>query len=210
MEKFLLETFGDRIVYAVIFGSQVYGTMTPDSDTDLYVVLEMNEINEEKHYDKIDITLISYKQFLHNLEENEVKAIESIFVPEKFVIIGDQTKYQKLFVVNGQKLRHTFGSVCRQAWNRGIKKLTLEKTDHEHKVGRKSLFHAIRLFICAIELVENKKLDFEKETRIKESIIFYNEIKNLSIEDIIIDNKLKQSYVDLYKKYDKEFKKVVN
>lgn len=205
MDEFIRKYYGNHIVYAAIFGSHVYGTATKDSDTDIYVVLN-KEL--EKDYEiicyndhNIDITLTTLTNFLKDIENNDVKAIEVIFVPEKFVLIGNQKQYQELFKADGAKLRKTFGSVCRKAWNRGVKKLTIETDKKEHTIGKKSLFHAIRLFACAIEIKETGKLTFGN---IQESIDFYNEIL---YQDPFL---MKQEYIDLYKRYDKEFKRVVN
>lgn len=213
IQKWLYTKYYDQVVYCVIFGSITYGTSHNDSDIDLIIVLADNyphiptdtiSIHEE-HIGHMDITYYSVKSFQQDLINNEVKAVESIFIPEQFIIIGDQKHFQNHFIVNPHAIRHTFGKVCRNAWNKGVKKLTRETEHHEHNRGKKSLYHSIRLFHFALQLYETKKIIFTT-SEMKEINKFYFEIKDKKTSELVQENKLINSLTLLYKQWDQKFK----
>ncbi|QKF93478.1 polymerase nucleotidyl transferase domain protein [Fadolivirus algeromassiliense] len=216
IRDWLTVQYDNKVVYAILYGSHVYGTATAESDLDLYVVLE-NDIDVEDDtisfnhptLGRIDITPITESDFLQDLKNNDVKAIEAIFVPSTFVIEGDQTVYQNIFKAVGPLLRHSYGEICRHAWHRGVQKLTKELEEKEYRIGKKSLYHTIRLFICANQVYTTGKLSFDNP-RLQESLDFYNSIKDKPVNEIVENGKLKKEYLDLYKKYDKEFKQIPN
>lgn len=218
IKDWLLSQYNSDVIFAVLYGSHVYGTSTPDSDYDLYVVLKdtYNIIVQAdtlpfdiKSIGHIDITLVSEKYFLNALKENDVKAMEAIFVPPRYVVFGDQSLYRSQFECYHPYLRNTYGKVCRNAWDRGSKKLTKETDPNEIKIGKKSLYHAIRLFICADQLYTNGEISFEDQ-KLEEAKTFYGTIKDKPIDELVENGKLKEEYINLYKQYDKEFRKIPN
>lgn len=215
IRKWLDQKYPIQVVYSVIYGSLTYGTSSRDSDIDLIIVLKDDVPNiprdtvslHEPEIGHLDITYYSISSFTTHLKDNEVKAIESIFIPNQFVIIGDQKHFQEHFVCTPQSIRHTFGKVCRNAWNKGVKKLTRE-TDHiEHKRGKKSLYHSIRLFHFALQLYETKRISFETQ-EMKEINNFYFMIRDKKTSELVKDKKLIDSLTQLYDQWDEQFRKI--
>ncbi|ARF11285.1 putative nucleotidyltransferase [Klosneuvirus KNV1] len=215
IQKWLQYKYHNQLVYCVIYGSLVYGTSHHDSDIDLIIVLKDDYPNipndtvslHEEHIGHIDITYYSITLFNLDLKNSEVKAVESIFIPEQFIIIGNQKYFQQHFVCTPQSIRHTFGKVCRNAWNKGVKKLTRETEHHEHNRGKKSLYHSIRLFHFALQLYENKRIDFNT-SEMKEINNFYFNIKDKKTSELVQDNKLIDSLTQLYNQWDHKFKQI--
>lgn len=214
LREWLISQFKNTVVFAVLYGSHLYGTATTESDYDLYVIVSNDTIEDIIQFDipiigHIDICIMSERTFHDNLRENDVKALESIFVLPQYVIIGNQMIYQQKFVCYHPFLRNTFGKVCRNSWDRGVKKLTKETDPHEIKLGKKSLYHAIRLFICANQLYMTGRISFN-DPRLQEAKNFYLGIRDKNVSELVENCKLKQEYLDLYKQYDKEFRQIPN
>lgn len=218
IRKFLLNMH-DNINFAVIFGSHVYETANESSDIDLIVVLSSQQSTtdtplealqgaqsfNENTIGNIDITYYSDDEFKQHIKDNEVKAVESLFIPSKFVVIGNSDNYKELLILNDNNLRRTFGKICRTAWDRGVKKLTKETSEKEIKIGKKSLYHSIRLFHFAIQLYKTGKIDFTCQ-ELKEINKFYFDIKDKNVTDLIDNNKIKSYLHDIYVEWDKKFK----
>jgi len=215
IQTWLHHKYHKKVIYCVIYGSLVYGTSHHDSDIDLIIVLQDDYPHiptdtislHEPHIGHLDISYYSLSSFNQDLKNNEVKAVESIFIPEQFVIMGDQKYFQQYFTCTPQSIRHTFGKVCRNAWNKGVKKLTREKDHIEHKRGKKSLYHSIRLFHFALQLYETKKISFDTP-EMKEINKFYFEIKDTKTNELVQENKLIDTLTQLYDHWDKKFKQI--
>src|SRR5690349_13361299 len=121
LREWLLNKYKSSIIFAVLYGSHLYGTATPESDYDVYVVLSDNDITEDiipcndLVIGRIDICIIGQKLFRDGIQANEVRQLEAIFVLPQFVIIGNQIPYQQQFICHHPFLRHTFGRVSRNA-----------------------------------------------------------------------------------------------
>ena len=207
-----------QIVYVAVHGSRLYGTSGTDSDTDLYVVFEDeqrltekgNTVNyKDETVGSIDITYFSKKEFLERIKIHDYYAMEAIFVPSEFVIIGDANEYRINIKIHPPYIRQSFGQICRNAWNRGCKKLENETTEQEHYIGKKSLYHCLRIFIYADQLYRTGKIDFY-DPRCIEVNQFYSNIKNKAVSELVENGKIKKDYQDMYKKYDQKFREIPN
>src|SRR5690242_17126328 len=106
IRNWLDRTHQNQVIYSVIYGSLTYGTSTNDSDIDLIIVLKDEYPNNpedtislyDKYIGNIDITYYTLTKFQQNLKDNEVKTVESIFIPEQFVIHGSQILFRENFV----------------------------------------------------------------------------------------------------------------
>lgn len=206
IQQLVINRFPD-VIFAVIYGSHVYNTATEESDVDVYVVLPTFEPNMTEntsiYVDRLDIRAIEKDRFALALQANEAKALEMIFIPEQFVLVGDSFIYRNSLVLFDPYLRHTFGEAARAAWNRGIKKLTYETNPAEHRLGKKSLYHAVRIFKYASQLHTMKRIDF---AMLDEERSFYLNIRDHNVTDLLINGHLD----DTYKRYNKQFRQIPN
>lgn len=218
LKEWLVTKFGSSIIYAAIHGSYLYGTFRPDSDIDLYLVFE----NEQKltdignsvsfHEEKIghiDITYFSKLEFVEKIKVHNYYTMEAIFIPPEFVIIGDGNEYRKDLQIYPPYIRTSFGQICRNAWNRGCKKLVLEKDEKEHLIGKKSLYHCLRIFVYADQLYRNGTITFD-DPRCTVVNRFYSDLINKPASELVENEKLKEEYQNIYKQYDKTFKEIPN
>lgn len=81
------------LVYEGLYGSQLYGLATKDSDTDyrrVYVPSDMQLIKDKydrhpKMKDAGDIQAMVVSEFVHQLEKCKPEAIDMLFTPDKFI-----------------------------------------------------------------------------------------------------------------------------
>lgn len=157
----------------------------------------------------MDISLYDEDKFINQIKGNEVKPLEAIFVRPQYIIFGDPQIYLKDFVCFHPSIRHTFGKVARLAWNKGFKKLIKETDPKEIRAGKKSLYHSIRVFCFALHLFESGKINFD-DLYLAELNNLYFELMQKNVDEIIIDNKMKKEYQDLYDRWDNKFRQIPN
>ena len=182
-------------------GSHVYGTNHQASDLDLVLILNQQDIPESIRVENMDLYFYTETSWRQALDRNEAKALELVFTPKEFLLYG---VYDTNVKIHGPYLRKTFGEVCRHAWDRGMKKLTKEVSPHEHYIGKKSLFHSLRMFIMAKQLYETGQLDWAE---IKKTNTIYLELLSKSRDEILAEL---GKYQGLYKQYDKAFREIPN
>lgn len=144
-----------------IFGSYVYKTKTEVSDIDL-VVIEDNLSGQTVIHDNLDIQFISKKEFIDNLNSCDIKALECLFTDEKrikFKVYKEAIDWSNLRAAISQKSSHS--------WVKAKKKLI----DGEAYIGKKSLFHSLRIISFGIQLAKDKKI-----TNFQELSHLYNQI----------------------------------
>lgn len=218
LQSWLEFHYGSDLILAVIYGSHIYGTATITSDIDLMIVLkdtygpiesgETTILNDEK-CGALDITPYLDTEFRKGIVDHVPHILEAIFVPAQYVIVGDQRPYVSLFTCYPPSIRNTYGAECRQSWNRGVKKLTREKDPHEHYIGKKSLYHALKGFLFAKQLHETGYIQFE-DPRVKEITAWYRSIRDLPVSDLVDGDRLRDQYVKVYTEADREFRRIPN
>lgn len=111
----------EREIVRMVSGSRVYGTTTPDSDTDIkYVFVPSvydiimqrapnqhqtktnNKVNQKNTKDDIDIEGFSLQFFLNLVARGQTLAIEMLFTPEEFII--HKTPTWEFIIGNRNKL----------------------------------------------------------------------------------------------------------
>lgn len=133
------------MLHVVQFGSFVYGTNTPASDRDL--VLITDEAVDLQDYGDADVQIydpIGYQQHLTN---HEPWAIEVFFT-------SPTVKNDFTFKLDLVKLRHAFSAVTSNAYVKCKKKLTVETDSKSFYIGRKSLWHTLRILEFGIQLAQ--------------------------------------------------------
>lgn len=135
------------------YGSRVYGTDRPGSDWDFIIVVSRKE-REEYSDNLVNIFFYTPIEFNKKLNDHEITAIECFFLPEH-CIWKEKLKFS--FEVNKSKLRESLSAKADNSWVKCKKKLTVE-ADYDLEVGKKSLFHAMRIITFGIQLANDGKI----------------------------------------------------
>lgn len=171
-----------------IFGSHVYGTQGPDSDIDV-VVLE-DSLHGQSVSGKYDIQFVSEEAFRQQVKECDIKALEGLFTDLKEFKINISSKD-----IDWNYLRSSISQKSSHSWVKAKKKLI----DQEFYIGKKSLFHSLRIIKFGIQLSKNKKInDFSEANE-----YLFPILSGSNDWEILLGQ-----YKDLYNSLHSEFKKL--
>jgi predicted nucleotidyltransferase len=130
----------EDVVAVYPYGSRVYGTARKNSDYD-YIVVTKKKTNEQYSDNLININFYTPDEHQQRLNEHEISALECYFLPDDLII---KNTYNFVFKLDLVKLRHALAAKSSNSWVKAKKKLTVEK-DYDLDLGRKSLFHSMRI-----------------------------------------------------------------
>jgi predicted nucleotidyltransferase len=136
------------------YGSHVYGTAGPQSDFDIIMVSPMEESYNQFHWQNLNCTVFSIKEFEQRLIEHDITMLECMFLPCEF-IVKDKRQYN--FEISKYVLRHSVSKKASNSFVKAKKKLTVEKSFNPY-VAKKSLFHSLRIPIFGKQLAEFGKI----------------------------------------------------
>ena len=212
MQEINKEYFRHLCSIATIFpyGSAVYGTykegisdydyifvISDDSYKCLITDLAYENMQYEENqfiYKNIQITVYSHSMWEKIIEDNDVKAVECSFLPAGYVKLDEEfTKiiYPTIDItIDKNKIRKNFSAVASNSWVKCKKKLTV-KEDFAPRIGKKSLWHALRL------------LDFGTQ------IMCFDKIVNYSSMNFIYNDIVENEYND-WEIYKNKFQKFYN
>lgn len=142
--KWKLPEWGDKSLACYLYGSKIYCTVTPKSDTDYIYILPdgiMEEDEYQEHDDIGDITYYSESKWLKMIHEHHITALECIFSFQR----QGKINYANYFKLDLTQLRKSISATCSNSWVKAKKKMTVEK-DYDLYKAKKSLFHAIRIY----------------------------------------------------------------
>lgn len=145
----------EDIIKAYVYGSHVYGCANANSDLDYIVIVESEDdelyysVNEED----VNYTVYSEAKFIKRIKEHHISALECIFQrPE-------QDPYIKYFNLNLETLRREFSGVTSNSFVKCKKKLAIG----EDYIGKKSMFHSLRILMFGIQIAKYGKITDYKE-----------------------------------------------
>jgi predicted nucleotidyltransferase len=144
------------------YGSRVYGNARKNSDYD-FIVVTTNKTNEQYSDNLINVNFYTPDEHQQRLSDHEISALECYFLPDEKVLynsfhsLNRKNRFEFTFVLNLVKLRHALSAKSSNSWVKAKKKLTVEK-DYDLDLGRKSLFHAIRIIDYGIQIATYKKI----------------------------------------------------
>lgn len=131
-----------------LYGSRVYGTHNKESDFDYIVVANI----EEDRLNEKDLIIYSRVGFQDAINRHEISALECLFLPA-----GRMLKIKKTidfnFELDLSKLRHSISKKASNSWVKCKKKLTVAE-DFDAYIGKKSLFHSLRIISFGKQLAE--------------------------------------------------------
>lgn len=134
------------------YGSRVYGTTSPESDFDVVVVSNISEPCIQFCDHNIDYTVFNISEFEKRLDEHEIMALECIFLRPELIIVNNQD-YTRTFSIDLCKLRCSISKKASNSFVKAKKKFVVEK-DRDIHIGKKSLFHSLRIPLFGIQLAE--------------------------------------------------------
>lgn len=153
------------------YGSMVYGTyIEGQSDKDFIVVVPEypNLDGQQWECDDEQYSIYAVHTWQEKLNRHDIDALECHFLPN-YAIIKETVHFD--FQLKTALLRQSISSVASNSWAKCKKKLTVQK-DFAPRIGKKSLWHALRI------------LDFGTQIMIYKRIIDYNSC-NAMYDDIV-------------------------
>jgi hypothetical protein len=140
------------------YGSFVYGTFVEGiSDYDYIVVVpeHMGDLDEHQfECNNCQYTIHSEKSWQEMLDRCDVDALETYFLPEQYIV-----KETVVFVadITKTKVRNSFSRVASNSFVKCKKKLEVAES-YNPAVGKKSLWHSLRIIDFGIQILEHGKI----------------------------------------------------
>jgi hypothetical protein len=180
------------LLAAYSYGSHVYGNARSDSDYDFIVIVPSGYTNQVSS-DFVNINVFSENTHLQRIAEHEISALETLWLPESLQMIPKSYP----FTLDKSKLRHSLSSKSSNSWVKAKKKLTVVQ-DFDAKVGKKSLWHSLRI------------IDFGKQIATEGKIYDYASCNHFFDEIMYHENwiELYEKYKPVYNEYLTEFRKI--
>jgi len=150
-----------------VYGSRVYGTNRPDSDTDIMVTACTMDAHKEFNNGKYNVHIVTPDIFEDRLRRHEMQQLECIFAPSK-AIIQENVDYRSSFELGRNRLKKMSLSQSAHSWYQA--KMRIKDGDIER--GAKSLFHSLRILVFAEQiLTEGCIVDFSEANMWHEEIM---------------------------------------
>lgn len=175
-----------HIISIYPFGSVVYGTSTPESDIDYILVVGPDFKYKGEYKDgNNDFNIYTEEEWKEKANRFDVDYLESIngeLSPEE---------------LDYDKIRASISHTASNSWVKGKKKLTIEK-DYAPYIGKKSIWHSLRILMFGIQIMKYGKIIDYKEANYLYADIVKNENNDWEY--------YKEKYQPLYNKLHTEFK----
>lgn len=142
-----------RVFNVTIFGSQIYGTSTSDSDCDVIMIANNSVESIEINSGLLNIHIYTPDKFMADLEWHRINNLECIWAPD-WAKLKETIKFDD-FKINLSRLRHATSHISSNSWVKCKKKLEL--TDEYH-TGVKSLFHSLRIPMFATQVATSGRI----------------------------------------------------
>ena len=161
-----------HVLCAYMYGSRVYGNYKKDSDYDYIVVISRDYSLDKatpKSFDTeagmqfsdnlINVNLYFIDEYRKRITDHEPSALECVFLPEEFILKSCPIPEQDYFddVLDLGKLRHAFSAKSSNSWVKAKKKLTVPDS-YNDLVGKKSLWHSLRLLDFGTQIANYKRI----------------------------------------------------
>lgn len=138
----------EPILHVFPYGSRVYGTATEKSDYDYIVVVDSDkDIKYDFERDNTNVHVYSESVFKILIERHDIAVLECIFSKEN--------NYE--FKLDLERLRRSISAVASNSFVKCKKKLMLGP-DFNPYVGKKSLFHSVRILGEGIQIAKYGKI----------------------------------------------------
>lgn len=107
-----------------IFGSKIYGTASPDSDTDLVIVLTEGTIKPFSKFEDGDYhyQVYTHEEWMYKVVNHDIQALECIFYENQWEVTQNYP-YHEHFKLDLNRLRESISTIANNSWVKGKKKL---------------------------------------------------------------------------------------
>lgn len=151
---YFLATYGLREtdVIFVPYGSRVYGTEKPWSDRDYMAIVPENrraDTGTEYRRGDTDIHIYNRWDFRRQLEKHKIHCLEAYFHPD-----GEVPKHFELSL----NLEVLYDSLSRKSLQSFVRAKQKIRKENDLDLGRKSLFHSLRILDFGIQMAEKKRI----------------------------------------------------
>ena len=171
-------TIDEEVTKAYTYGSRVYNCVTDKSDFDYIVLVESD--NENLKYsvekDTFNFTVYSEQNFIKEIKNHNISVLECIF---------QNDTYLQYFKLDSEKLRRAISSVASNSYVKCKKKIR----DGEVYIGKKSLFHSLRILMFGIQIAKYGKI-----VNYEEANNYHKEIFSMGDDWTELDKKFKPIY----------------
>jgi predicted nucleotidyltransferase len=151
----ILNLVPGEIKAAYRYGSTVYGTANKNSDEDFIIVLEALSGTQDIVFEnKINIILHSVETFEKSLSDHTPSALECLWLNQDHSYTHG---FVPKFTLNLEKLRASFSAKASNSFVKAKKKFEVEK-DQDFYIGKKSLFHSLRILSFGAQIAETGKI----------------------------------------------------
>lgn len=191
----------DYVLYMSNWGSINYGVTNLLSDNDFIVVVneDYKLTTNDCVIDNDNYCMYSLSKFNEMIKNNHVVAVETAFLDNKNIFINKINHNSETLKIDLLELRKSFSATISNAWDKGRKKL--EKTN-EFYIGKKSLWHSLRILMFGIQICQyGKIMDYT------EANLFYDKIV---LNDCNDWEYYKIRYTELMKYLEHKFKMYTN
>lgn len=131
-----------------LFGSLLYGTNTDKSDIDI-IVIDDDLKGQSRDQGGYDFQFISEVSFRNHLKKCDIKSLEFFFSNQKHLKIKITEKD-----IDWTQLRSSISERSSHSFVKAKKKFK----DQEFYIGKKSLFHSLRILKFGIQLAQHRKI----------------------------------------------------
>ena len=154
------------------YGSFVYGTFKEGVSDKDYIVIVPDEYKDfdlaQFEQNNNQYSIYTKSTWQHKLDNNDVDAIETYFLPEKYKV--KETECFKANI-NPEKIRENFSRVASNSFVKCKKKLTVEK-DYNPRVGKKSLWHSLRIIDFGTQILKTGRIyNYESMNHLHDDIV---------------------------------------
>ena len=154
----------DTILGVYMYGSRVYDNFRKNSDHDFIVILANGFKTEEQYSDNlINVNFYTQNEHRDRVVSCEPSALEVAFLPKEFILHDWQAGMHSNETANMKNkykldsLRRSFSEKSSNSWVKAKKKLTVPES-YNDLVGKKSLWHAIRIIDFGIQIATHGKI----------------------------------------------------
>ncbi|UUV47028.1 nucleotidyltransferase [Bacillus phage vB_BanS-Thrax5] len=141
----ITNTIKEPIIKIYPYGSRVYQTDNENSDFDFMAIAQTKDTKLDYTFECGDVSIhvVSEHLFIKRIKEHHISYLECIFQ-------DPNDEYRKHFELDLEKLRRDISAKSSNSFVKCKKKLN----DGEIYIGKKSMFHSIRIVMFGIQIAE--------------------------------------------------------
>lgn len=170
--KNMFNMFFKEALNVYCYGSFVYGTYKEGvSDKDYIFVMpdDFDYQEEQIELDNMHINFFKLSKWQNDIENNKIVPLECSFLSSAFIL---KETCPISIVINKENVRENISKVASNSYVKCKKKLIVNK-DFSPRIGKKSLWHSLRLLMFGIQIMKYGKI-----VNYSEANYLYNEIVN--------------------------------